>query len=84
METAVAKQIVLTYGPLGLFAIFGVALAAKLYKDLKAERKHHAKEMREMQDRYIQKAETWMEKYHELVKSLNDVLDAISSRYERR
>lgn len=94
METAVAKAF-LVYGPLGLICLIMLYIAFRLYKDLtaererhtkemNAERERHAQEMRELEERYVTKAETWMDKNHELAKSINQVLESVSKRYDRR
>lgn len=82
--TLVVAKALLVYGPLGIFCVISLATSIKLYRDLQSERRTHAAEIHELQDRYIAKAETWMEKYHELAKSLNDVLESIAKRYEGR
>jgi predicted transcriptional regulator len=94
VETALAKAF-LVYGPLGLICIIMLLIAWRLYRDLtterashtkemNTERERHAQEMRELEERYITKAETWMDKNHELAKSINQVLDSVSRRYEGR
>ncbi len=73
----------LIYGPLGI-STFSVGWAAlKLYRDRERERAEHAKELAELYIRAVGKAETWMEKYHDLSKSLNDVLESIERRFGR-
>lgn len=94
METSISNAF-LVYGPLGLVALVSLLAAYRFYLDkekankehaetLAAERDQHAQEMRAMEDRYITKAETWMEKNHELAASINQVLESISKRYDRR
>lgn len=48
-----------------------------------AERKHDQEQMRQLQERYIAKADNNLEKYHALAESLNRVLDSASRRYPR-
>jgi hypothetical protein len=74
----------LYYGPLGLVALVSLLAAIRFYLDKEKAAKAHAEEMRAMEDRYITKAETWMEKNHELASSINQVLESISKRYDRR
>lgn len=84
------KQILVIYGPLGILALLACLVAINLYRDLKEERaarladatKHNA-EMRAMEERYIAKTETQIEKYHELSKTLNQTLDSAFRRYPR-
>jgi choline-glycine betaine transporter len=94
VETAVAKAF-LVYGPLGLICLIMLFIAFRLYKDLTTERErhtkemnamrdNHAQEMRELEERYVTKAETWMDKNHELAKSINQVLESVSKRYNQR
>ena len=83
MEPSLTKAF-LYYGPLGLAALIFLLAAIRFYRDKEAAAKAHAKEMRAMEERYITKAETWMEKNHELAASINQVLESISKRYDRR
>jgi len=94
VETSISNAF-LVYGPLGLVALVSLLATIRFYRDKEAEakahaatlaceREQHALEMRAMQDRYITKAETWMEKNHELASSINQVLESISKRYDRR
>jgi hypothetical protein len=94
VDTSISNAF-LVYGPLGLIALVALLAAIRFYRDkekaaethaeiLAAERDRHAKEMRALEDRYITKAETWMEKNHELAASINQVLESISKRYDRR
>lgn len=94
METSISNAF-LVYGPLGLVALVSLLATVRFYRDKEAaakehattlatERAKHAQEMRAMEDRYITKAETWMEKNHELASSINQVLESISKRYDRR
>lgn len=90
--TSIAKSL-LVYGPLGVICVISLYVVCKLYRDSQADRvafssklellmANHAKEISELQERYINKAETWMEKYHELVKSLDAVLQSITQRFK--
>jgi len=93
MEATIAKAF-LVYGPLGLICLISLLVTWRLYRDITAERDRHVKEMnasrdqhaqemRNLEERYITKAETWMEKNHELAQSINQVLASISKRFER-
>ena len=82
METKIAAAL-LVYGPLGVVALVSMWVAVRLYRDREAERALHKQELKDFEQRYIGKAETWMEKYHELAKSLKDVLESISKRQDR-
>ena len=95
MESSAIKDVFLIYGPLGFIALISLLAAIRFYRDkeraaeahadtLATEREQHAKEMRAMEERYITKAETWMEKHHELAASINQVLESISKRFDRR
>ena len=94
METSISNAF-LVYGPLGLVALVSLLATVRFYRDketaaknhaatLATERDAHAKEMRAMEERYIAKAETWMERHHELAASINQVLESISKRFDRR
>lgn len=82
MTPELAKSL-FVYGPLGIMALVSFGSTIKLYKDLVRERAERAKAESEMLERYIKKAETWMDKYHELAESMNKVLDSISRKYDR-
>ena len=40
----------------------------------------HKTKMTTMQDRYVTKAETWMEKYRERAEALHNLVDAMTKR----
>lgn len=77
-------SVLLVYGPLGVMAILGVLIAVKMYRDRETDRKRHDKEMRDQEQRHIAKADSWVERYHELAVSLKDALDAAIRRMDRR
>ncbi len=59
----------------------------KLYKE-HADRiskilSEHKEEMKALEERYITKAETWMQQYHDLAKTLAEIADAQERRYGR-
>jgi len=83
VETSISNAF-LVYGPLGLIALVSLLAAIRFYRDKEAAATAHAKEMRAMEERYIAKAETWMERHHELAASINQVLESISKRFDRR
>ncbi len=74
------SKVLLVYGPLGILALVATAIAVRLYRDLVAERKTHAEDMRAFQDRYITKAESWMSQYYELQKRMTDLVEALTSK----
>jgi len=43
----------------------------------------HKSEMMALEERYITKAETWMQQHHELARAQNEVLVAMERRYGR-
>ena len=47
------------------------------------ERKDRAEELRQFEERYVMKAETWMTKYEEFSKVATQVVDAAMRRYRR-
>jgi hypothetical protein len=51
--------------------------------DCERERKEMQDQMRLLEERYITKAETNMEKYHALAESMNRVLESATRRYAR-
>lgn len=81
-------KLLLVYGPLGL--ICAVLLMGYIQKDRamvkmqkeflekqEALTKSHRDEMAQMQERYIAKSDSWMEKYRERADALQNLLDAI-------
>jgi len=68
------------YGALGIVALVSLAMTMKLYRDNVAERKTNREEMHTLEERYITKADTWMEKYHQHQESMNRLLEALSKR----
>lgn len=52
-------------------------------KECETERKHYQEQMRQLEERYIAKADNALEKYHALAESLNRVLDSATRRYPR-
>lgn len=52
-------------------------------KEHQDELKHQQEQMRQLEERYIAKADTNLEKYHALAESLNRVLDSATRRYPR-
>ena len=78
--TGPISKALLVYGPLGILALVATAIAVRMYRDLVAERKSHADDMHAFQDRYITKAESWMQQYYELQKRMTDLVEAMSTR----
>lgn len=90
MELELFKAIA-SYGLLGVVcALFGVIAFSKdkqLTKErleymtkLEAKDAEHKSEMHALEERYITKAETWMGKYHELMGSMNEVMEQLTKR----
>lgn len=90
MELELFKAIA-SYGLLGVVcALFGVIAFSKdkqltkerleYMEELKAQAAAHKAEMHALEERYITKAETWMAKHHELMASMNDVMDRLEKR----
>lgn len=65
------------YGAIGLIAIVALGWAYRLYRDLQKERQR----MDALRERYITKAETWMNKYHDMAKAQTSMLEAFERRY---
>ena len=59
-------------------------IAFRLYRDLRVDRAAHEKERKEWETRYVEKAESWIGKHHDLIRSVNEVLDRIAKRFEKR
>lgn len=74
----------LVHGPLGLIALLATLVAVKLYRDLQAERLKRDEERLALEQRYITKVESFIEKNHELVKSSVALADAMQRRIDRR
>jgi len=80
MEPGVAS-LLLVYGPLGIMTLLSMIVAVTLYRDGKAEQVRHKAEMDTMVERHVAKAETWMQQYNDLAKSMSAVLESMSKRY---
>ena len=94
MEEVVTAKLVV-YGPLGILALVGLVAAYWMFRIVTAERKAHAVEVQKLneenrkaliawEERYIAKAETWMQQYHELAKSMNAVLESLTKRRDNQ
>ena len=59
------------------------ALSASFLAEQKALMKSHKEEMTQMQDRYVTKAETWMDKYRERSEALENLIQALSLRKQQ-
>lgn len=90
MEFEFVKQLA-SYGLLGVVSALSIAIAVSKDRQLTKERlqymekleakdKAHADEMHALEERYITKAETWMAKYHELMGSMNEVMEQLTKR----
>lgn len=73
----------LVNGPLGLVCLILLYAVRHLYKALENERAQHREEIKALMERHIGKAETWVEKGHELANSLNSVLTSLAKRSSR-
>ena len=87
-------KVLLQSGLLGAVTLIALLAARKLYLDLANSRKafderidklhtEHKAEMKALEERYITKAETWMQQYHDLAKTLAEIADAQERRYGR-
>ena len=94
MEEVVTAKLVV-YGPLGILALVGLVAAVWMFRLVIAERKAHTVEVQKLneenrkaliawEERYIAKAETWMQQYHELAKSMNAVLESLTKRRDNQ
>ena len=88
MEIEKIASAILVYGPLGVIAFLALAVALQKDRELTKERKEfldkqeslmaqNAQEMQELEERIVTKAETWMNKYHELATSQNATITAL-------
>jgi hypothetical protein len=77
-------KVLISQGILGLVALIALYVASYLYRELKEERARHSKEMRDLEERYVMKAETWIGKYHELSGSITNALEVLQEKYEPR
>lgn len=90
MEAELLKAIA-SYGALGAISAFALWVANNKDQQLTKERLEymekieaaaatHKAEMHALEERYITKSETWMAKYHELMSSMNEVMDQLTKR----
>lgn len=90
MELVKIANAILVYGPLGVIAFLAIIVAVQKDRELTKERNsflskqeelmaNHQKEMQALEERYVTKAETWMNKYHELAMSQNSTIGALKS-----
>jgi membrane protein DedA with SNARE-associated domain len=70
-------------GILGIVALISLYVAGYLYRELKEERGRHSKEMRDLEERYVTKAETWIGKYHDLSSSITSALQALQGKQRK-
>lgn len=78
MEEIAAKLVV--YGPLGVICVILLLAVIKLYNTLTAERAARDAKIEAQTKIYIEKAESWTDKYHELLQQTNTVLDRLIQR----
>lgn len=81
----------LVYGPLGVITLLAIFVAVQKDRELTKDRKSfldkqeclakaHKEEMHSLEERYVTKAESWMQQYHELAHSMNAVAEALSKK----
>lgn len=82
------------YGPLGIICCLALWFAWKKdqalqkyqleqLKELRDQDERHKKEMLSLEERYISKAETWMNKHYELNEGLKAVVEGLKDLIER-
>lgn len=83
----ISKALII-YGPLGIFcAVFllgyiqkdraMVIMQKEFLEKQEALQRSHSEEMKVLEERYITKAETWMEKYRERADAQHQLLDTL-------
>lgn len=88
MEIEKIANAFLVYGPLGVVALLAIMFAIQKDRTLTKEREgflnkleetqtQHNAELHALEERYVTKAETWMNKYHELATSQNATIGAL-------
>jgi hypothetical protein len=81
-------------GLFGVVAALAISFGWRMYRDRIASEKasqeridkltkDHQLEMQALEQRYITKAETWMQQFHDLARSGFEVADAVERRYGR-
>lgn len=83
MEPDLVTSLVI-YGPLGIMTLVSMLITRKLYDDKQAQSDAHKKELQDLAQRYIERVEAWAEKNHELVRSMNNVLDSFQKLIEQK
>lgn len=73
-------EALLVYGPLGILAALAIFVAYRKDRELEETRRRCEEDRQAWQERYVCKAEEWANRYHELAKSLNEVLEALLRR----
>jgi hypothetical protein len=63
-------KVLFGYGLAGAVCLAMMLGTIKIYRDSAKDRERHARELHELEERYIAKSETWMLKYHELGQSM--------------
>jgi len=81
------SKILIVYGPLGVLALLAIYVAIRLYRDREADRvkfenalKEEREKYNELEERHINKAEGWMERYHELAQGMKQLLESVTKR----
>lgn len=68
----------LAHGPLGLLCLLLLYAVVHLYKKQREMEEKYRADLNALVDRYVAKAETWVEKGTELASNLNKVLESIT------
>lgn len=84
MEIAAIYKALTSYGVLGLVCAVQMFVIVKLYKDREAEREARRVAEEAFRDRLMTKAETWVEKYTELARSITTVLDSLQRKLDEQ
>lgn len=83
----------ISHGPIGIVCVILILACRKLYNDLARERTKHLTEQREVNERhtqeaqafterYINKTETLLQKYHDLANSTHGIINSLEKRIE--
>jgi len=72
-----AATLLLEYGVLGIVNAVLVYGMSRLWKAKEAQQLEHQKQMREMMDLTIEKAEQWAAKNHELAERFTQVMELL-------
>ena len=70
----------LIYGPLGVICVILLIAVVTLYRTLSAERAAKDAKLDQLNEHYVEKAEFWMDKYHQLLQQTNSIVDKFIQR----